>query len=130
VILITEVESVARMVSSASTSETHLFLADELFRGTNAVERIAGAAAVLGHLAANGDLVLAATHDLELDDLLGDRYRPIHFGEQVDASGLQFDYLLQPGIASGRTAVALLEITGYPDAVVSEARRLVVELES
>lgn len=124
-----EVESVARMVRAAGGDAVHLFLADELFRGTNAVERVAGATAVLGHLAAHGDLVLAATHDLELGELLGETFRPVHFGEEVGPEGLRFDYRLQPGIATGRTALALLELTGYPKPVVAEARRLVTTLE-
>lgn len=124
-----EVESVARMVRAASGDPLHLFLADELFRGTNAVERAAGAAAVLRHLAAHGDLVLTATHDLELGELLGGLYRTVHFGEEVGPDGLRFDYRLRPGVATGRTAVVLLELTGYPEAVVAEARRLVAAIE-
>src|SRR6266540_1371526 len=51
----------------------HLFLLDELFRGTNAVERIAAGQAVLQELIGRPDaprphVVIAATHDQELVD--------------------------------------------------------------
>ncbi len=124
-----EVEAVARMVRVVGDAGVHLFLADEIFRGTNAVERIGGAAAVLRYLARDGDLVLAATHDLELAEMLTEVYRPVHFAEGLDEDGLSFDYRLRPGVTTGRTALDLLEYVGYPDEVVVEARRLVAELE-
>jgi DNA mismatch repair ATPase MutS len=42
-----EVESVITLVRSSESAEPHLFIFDELFRGANAVERIAAAVAVL-----------------------------------------------------------------------------------
>jgi MutS-like protein len=49
-----EVESVLALVSASEHHEPHLFIFDELFRGTNAVERIAAAEAVLGELIGGG----------------------------------------------------------------------------
>ena len=99
-----EVESVLAMVHAARSTVPHLLLFDELFRGTNAVERIAaGEAVLLGLLAprpAGGPsphVVLAATHDQELVGLLDGIYAPHHFADTVDAAGLVFDYKLQPG---------------------------------
>jgi hypothetical protein len=40
-----EVEAVLSLVHASGSTEPHLFLFDELFRGTNAVERIAGSRA-------------------------------------------------------------------------------------
>src|SRR5204863_8570228 len=69
-----EVESVLALVKASDAREPHLFIFDELFRGTNAVERIAAGEAVLRALIADGKphVVLAATHDGELVDLLRD----------------------------------------------------------
>ena len=62
-----EVEAVMALVEASRSVEQHLFLFDELFRGTNAVERIAVAEAVLQELLANQThVVVAATHDGEL----------------------------------------------------------------
>lgn len=48
----------------------HLFLLDELFRGTNTKERIAISKAVLSWLVKSDNLVFVSTHDLELADML------------------------------------------------------------
>ena len=47
---IVEVETVLSLVAAGRADAPHLFLLDELFRGTNAVERIAAAEAVLAEL--------------------------------------------------------------------------------
>jgi DNA mismatch repair ATPase MutS len=124
-----EVEAVARMVRVVGDGREHLFLADEIFRGTNATERIGAAVAVLQYLASEDDLVLAATHDLELAEMLRDRYKTVHFAEDLGEDGLSFDYRLRQGVTTGRTAIDLLEHVGYPEEVVLEARRLVAGLE-
>jgi len=118
-----EVESVLSLVHASERAEPHLFIFDELFRGTNAVERIAAAEAVLGVLIGNGKphVVLAATHDGELVDLLQDSYIVCHLGDAVGPDGLLFDYHLTPGPATSRNAIALLKLHGAPEAVVTRA---------
>jgi hypothetical protein len=66
-----ELERILTLLQAARGETLHLFLIDELFRGTNTVERLAAATAVLGELAER-HTVLATTHDLELQELLGD----------------------------------------------------------
>jgi hypothetical protein len=118
-----EVESVLALVRAGDQPEPHLFIFDELFRGTNAVERIAAAEAVLAVLIANEKphVVLAATHDVELVDLLRDNYAVCHFGDAVGPDGLVFDYHLTSGPATSRNAIALLELNGAPESVVTRA---------
>lgn len=106
----------------------HLFLLDELFRGTNAAERIAAGKAVLAHLASGPNVVLASTHDVELADLLAGRYLPCHFRESLVDGLLVFDHVLYPGPSSTRSALALLAAEGYPDDVVADALRTVDQL--
>lgn len=124
---IAEVEALLELVRASAGSESHLFLLDELFRGTNAVERIAAGQAVLIQLletARGGStphVVLAATHDLELVELAGDRYEPYHFGDSVGAEGLVFDHRLQRGPATSRNAIALLRLHGAPDSMITRA---------
>jgi DNA mismatch repair ATPase MutS len=102
-------------------------LFDELFRGTNAVERIAAGEAVLLALLAVADgrssphVVLAATHDQELVDLLEGTYAAFHFTDTIDAQGLAFDYKLLPGPATTRNAIALLGQRGAPPELVAYA---------
>jgi DNA mismatch repair ATPase MutS len=123
-----EVDSVLALVHAARTGVPHLMLFDELFRGTNAVERIAAGEAVLLALLAPGadgrpspHAVLVATHDQELVDLLDGIYAANHFTDAIDPSGLSFDYHLQPGAATTRNAIALLGRRGAPEDLVAHA---------
>ena len=78
------------------------FLLDELFKGTNTVERIAIAKAVLSALAHKNSIVFASTHDVELASLLEDEYELFHFCECVADNTLSFDYKLKPGPVTER----------------------------
>jgi DNA mismatch repair ATPase MutS len=121
-----EVESLVALVDSSVTERRCLFLLDELFRGTNAVERVAAGEAVLRALvSADGrptpHVAIAATHDAEIVDLLADCYSVCHFSDSVEADGLAFDYRLRSGPATTRNAIALLRLKGAPTAVVDRA---------
>lgn len=116
-----EAEAVLLLIQAKEDGHQHLFLLDEIFRGTNTTERIAAAAAVLAYLNRADDLVVVATHDLEVLDLLHGTYTPQHFTEQIDESGLTFDYRIRPGPSSTRNAIALLKFMNYPDDVLAEA---------
>jgi len=61
-----EVASVGRLLEAASEGGVaRLFTIDEVFKGTNTIERIAAAKAILEYLTQAGDhLVLVSTHDL------------------------------------------------------------------
>jgi hypothetical protein len=126
-----EVESVLALVRASEGVRPHLFIFDELFRGTNAVERIAAAEAVLSDLIAGGKahVVLAATHDGELVELLRDRYEVCHFGDAVGPDGLVFDYHLTSGPATTRNAIALLKLNGAPESLVTRALARAAALE-
>jgi hypothetical protein len=125
---IVEVEALLALVRSSEDSVPHLFLLDELFRGTNAVERIAAGRAVLRELlvaasgAAKRHVVLAATHDGELVDL-AEAYDAYHFGDSIGPDGLTFDHRLQHGPATSRNAIALLRLHGAPDTLLNHAVR-------
>ncbi len=123
----------------AAEGAPHLFLIDELFRGTNAVERVAAGAAVLDDLAAPRagsshararHRVVAATHDGELVERLADRYEAWHFRERVGADGLAFDYRIHPGPATTRNAIALLARLGAPASVVEHALAAAAEIDA
>ena len=116
-----QVEDVRELVRASDRDAAHLFILDELFRGTNTVERIAAGKAILAYLARPPHVVLAATHDLELLDLLGDRYEFHHFAESLEGGALSFDFRLRPGAASTRNAIRLLEVAGFPRSIVEDA---------
>lgn len=122
-----EVESVRRLLRAKESGKQHLFLLDELYRGTNTPERIAASAATLRYLNKGNDIVIVATHDLETLDLVGNAYVPFHFREHIENGELHFDFTLRPGPASTRNAIALLELMEYPREVVQDALRIVSE---
>lgn len=116
-----EVESILRLLKASESESIHLFILDEIFRGTNSVERLAASIEVLNYLANNKDYVLVATHDLQLSDFLKDNYKNFHFREKVCDEGLTFDYKIHPGISTTRNAIALLKYVGYPQSIVENA---------
>lgn len=116
-----EVESVRALVRAKESGKQHLFLLDEIFRGTNTTERVAAASAVLSYLDRGSDLVVVATHDIEVLNLLDGAYRAYHFRERIDGGALSFDYLLHEGPSSTRNAIALLRLMEYPDDLVESA---------
>ena len=98
-----------------------LCLIDEVLSGTNYIERIAAAEAILSYLAAKNALVIVATHDLDLAVKLKDAYRCYHFTDRVGRDGLYFDYILKEGITTTRNAIRLLEYMEYPEEIVAAA---------
>jgi len=123
---VAEVDALLELVRASDGAGPHLFLLDELFRGTNAVERIAAGQAVLLQLLGGDDdrtphIALAATHDRELVDLTSARFDAYHFGDDVGPDGLTFDHRIKPGPSTTRNALALLRLHGAPDALLTRA---------
>jgi hypothetical protein len=123
---IVEVDALLGLVRASENAAPHLFLLDELFRGTNAVERIAAGQAVLQELVSGGvmtkpHVVLAATHDGELVELLPESFDAYHFGDSIGPDGLVFDHRLQRGPARTRNAIALLRLHGASEVLLKRA---------
>ena len=116
-----EVLTIKEMIDRSSSSTPNLFLLDEIFKGTNTVERISAGKAVLSALAKNDNIVFVSTHDIELADLLKDEYELYHFSEKVDDRTVDFDYKLKEGKLKNRNAIKILQINDYPDTIVKEA---------
>ncbi len=119
-----EIESLHAFMQLSEAMNRYLFLIDEIFRGTNTIERLASATAVLNYLDAS-NTVFVTTHDIELQDLLKNNYRMYHFSEQVENGRFFFNFRIQDGPCSSGNAVRLLEIMGYPESVITEARALI-----
>lgn len=100
----------------------YLLIFDELFKGTNTMERIAINFSVFSDLAKANNLVLASTHDLELTALLHSQYELYHFSETIAEDKLQFDYKLKKGVAKEGNAIRILELCGYPSELVQLAK--------
>lgn len=98
-----------------------IILLDELFKGTNTLERIAAAKAVLSYVNHSKAQVFVSTHDLELTKLLGEDYALFHFSESIIDETIHFDYQLKKGVASAGNAIKILEINDYPTEIVTDA---------
>lgn len=120
-----EVLTTKEFVEIAKNNEPCLFILDEIFKGTNTVERISGGKAILSHLNTKNHIVLVSTHDIELTDLLEqDNYELYHFNEQIINNELLFDHKLKKGKLKTRNAIKILELYGYPKEVINEAKRV------
>ena len=122
-----EIEDILSFIKASETDDRYLFLIDEIFRGTNTIERLSSATSVLEHLCGK-DICLVTTHDIELQDLLDDQYEMYHFMEQVEGEKYFFDYKIKHGPCHSGNAIRLLELMGYPERIVKNAFSLADEL--
>ena len=116
-----EAEIVHDLLRSATSPGQHLFIMDEIFRGTNTRERLSASAAVLHHLGRGDNICLVATHDVELEHLLDSGWAFRHFQESVGEGGMDFDYHVRPGVSSTPNALRMLEASGYPRELIEDA---------
>jgi len=93
-----------------------LFLIDEIFKGTNNRERLAGSEAFIRALTAGRGLGLVTTHDLQLTGLERDAHgiTNVHFQETVGENALTFDYRLRPGPCPTTNALRIMAMEGLP----------------
>ncbi|MFD0931240.1 DNA mismatch repair protein MutS, partial [Psychroflexus salinarum] len=124
-----EVLTIKEMLNESRNGNKNLFLLDEIFKGTNTIERISAGKSVLSALTKNNNKVLVSTHDIELTDMLSDEYELYHFSETINDTNIAFDYKLKKGKLNKRNAIRILEINDYPKEVVKEANGLAKELD-
>lgn len=121
-----EIKAIKRIYDKkASIRPTVVFL-DEILRGTNTKERIAGSAAILKNMQADGLVVFCATHDRELTYILEECFDNYHFYETIVDGDISFNYELNKGRANTSNAISLLKSIGFNDKIISEANKLLV----
>ena len=125
-----EVLTIKEMIQHGRSSKSNLFLLDEIFKGTNTVERISAGKAVLSYLAKSENIVFVSTHDIELADLLKEEYVLYHFSEKIDNKSIDFDFKLKEGKLKHRNAIRILEINDYPVEIIREAIEISKELDN
>jgi DNA mismatch repair ATPase MutS len=124
-----EVLTIKEMIDKSQTTVSNLFLLDEIFKGTNTIERISAGKAVLSFLNNGSNIVFVSTHDIELAELLNDSYELYHFSEQVNNNTVDFDFKLKNGKLKNRNAIRILEINNYPEQIIKEAIEISRELD-
>lgn len=125
----TEAKSLKRIIDNLDQNSPVLCILDEIFRGTNTLERINAAKEVLDYMIDRNSLVVAATHDLELTTMVNDKFHNYHFQEDIKENDIEFDYILRKGPATSRNAIAILRYLGYPKEIYENADRRVEAYE-
>ncbi len=92
------------------------FLIDEIYRGTNNRERLAGSAAFVQAFENSHGWGLISTHDLELTHLASTHafIKNAHFQESVGNGTLAFDYRLRSGPCPTTNALRIMAQEGLP----------------
>jgi len=93
-----------------------LFLIDEIFRGTNNIERLKGSSAFIKKLAETNAVGAIATHDLELIKL-ADKIPSVknyHFKEEIKNGKMIFDYRINNGPCPTTNALKIMKLEGLP----------------
>ena len=117
-----EVESIQRIIKALEKDVPVFCPIDEIFRGTNPIEKISMSAAILTYINNGKSISIVATHDRELVDILKENYEFYYFSENVDThKGLSFDYKIKKGVSQTRNAIRLLEYMSYPKAITNAA---------
>ncbi|MBA4406488.1 hypothetical protein C0389_04365 [bacterium] len=93
-----------------------LFLIDEIFKGTNNIERLQGSRAIIKVLANKNGSGLISTHDLELVKLTDEipSISNYHFREEVLDKVMIFDYRLKNGPCPTTNALKIMKANGLP----------------
>lgn len=124
-----EVLTIKEMIDISNDGAINLFLLDEIFKGTNTVERISAGKAVLSYLNGSKNIVFVSTHDIELAELLINEYDLYHFSEIISQNTVDFDFKLKAGKLKTRNAIRILQINNYPDSVIKEAMDITKKID-
>jgi len=115
-----EVNIVFNLLKQVETND-NLFVLDEVFKGTNTIERISSSKSILSFLNKSQNIVIVSTHDIELTTLLKNEFDLYHFSEDINDNKLHFDHELKVGELTTRNGIKLLEISNYPKEIIEES---------
>ena len=115
---VAELTRARSLLDASANGQRAIFIIDEIFRGTNHLESVAAAAAVLDELAA-ASLVMVSSHNVVLARLLAHRLAPLCVSRN-GAGALQ----VAPGVLADVNGVTLLGRHGFGAAIESKARRV------
>lgn len=123
-----EMRIIKEFIQESTHTAPCFFILDEIFKGTNTIERVSAGKAILSYLAKSNNLVFVSTHDTELNELLKTEYDLYHFSETVAAQELIFDHTIKKGPLKTRNAIKILEINDYPASIIADANATVDQL--
>jgi DNA mismatch repair ATPase MutS len=115
---IAELQRASELLAGAERQHKAVYIIDEIFRGTNHLESVSAAAAVLDVLAA-GRQVIVSSHNLVLGPLLEHRLAPLCVARAA-GGGLT----LQPGLLAHTNGIALLAERGFGAEIEARAAKV------
>lgn len=107
-----ELLRIKEMITYAKHQKPMICLIDEIFKGTNSLDRIAGAKATMEKLSLPYAMTFLTTHDFELchsDHIAFENY---HFDEQYEDNKIIFDYKIKEGKSQSTNGQFLLRQLG------------------
>ncbi|WP_341876682.1 MutS family DNA mismatch repair protein [Defluviitalea saccharophila] len=109
-----ELKRIKTIIETAKNNSNMIFLIDEIFRGTNSVDRLIGAKTVVSKLNELNVAGLITTHDLELCNLANiyPRIDNYNFSEYYRDNTIYFDYKIKPGKSNTTNAKYLMKMIG------------------
>jgi hypothetical protein len=110
-----ELQRLKQILDAVERGEPVFFLIDEMLKGTNTLDRQAGALALVRQLQRDGACGIVATHDLALARLADERPGSLfnrHFDGTVEGERLVFDYRLRDGACERFNALSLMRAIG------------------
>jgi DNA mismatch repair ATPase MutS len=113
-----ELRRAKELLAASTTAVPGIFLVDEIFRGTNHLESVSAAAAVLDELASRA-LVLVSSHNLVLAPLLAHRLDPYFIARTGDGT-----LTLSAGVLAHTNGISLLADHGFGAGIERNAARV------
>lgn len=115
-----EVQRLSAIVREAKEMPV-LFLVDEIFSGTNSLDRKTAAGAVLDSLLRHGAIGALSTHDLALTELAThvNGGVNVHMASPDVEDPLAFDYKLKAGVNTSSNALAIIRMMGLATATAT-----------
>lgn len=109
-----ELLRIKQLVEGVERGEKVLFLLDEIFKGTNSLDRHTGAEILINQLREKKVLGVISTHDLELCKLEEENNKVVNynFREYYENGKIGFDYKLRKGPSTTRNAIYLMRMAG------------------
>ncbi len=109
-----ELKRIKGILDASKRDCNTLFLIDEIFRGTNSVDRLSGARTVITKLNELGAIGMVTTHDLELCELQHaiPHIQNYNFSEYYENGQICFDYKIKSGKSKTTNAKYLMEMVG------------------
>ena len=107
-----ELMRIKMMIEASQKQEPMICFIDEIFKGTNSLDRIAGAKATIEKLSLPYCLTFITTHDFELCSSTQIEVQNYHFDEYYENNHIYFPYIIKDGQSQSTNGQFLLKQLG------------------